>query len=335
MRFRLHRSTRAIAAAAFLASSIAWLPSAPVSATTAPACARRVLVLSAMPLELSPIARAATLDPMQTVHIDGRTFYVGRLAGNDVVLAMTGIGLVNAQQTATTAFEHFRCRFAAAIFSGVAGSRAFIGDVAIPRRWTIDNGKTWVAANATMLATAGKLQGTGRVPLSRDVPVGDAACACPGVDAATPVHLAQTPRVIVGGDGISYDTYGGHALPCLPGGGDIAGCEPCLLPNGAPQDAANFAKNAPSLADPSFVSAFLQPAQQTTTTMDAQDEETAAVALVARRYRVPFLGIRAVSDGRGDPLNLPGFPWQFFAYRQLAGNNAAAVTIAFLKARVH
>ncbi|MCU1427209.1 MAG: hypothetical protein JWL83_1209, partial [Actinomycetia bacterium] len=41
------------------------------------------------------------------------------------------------------------------------------------------------------------------------------------------------------------------------------------------------------------------------------------------------------SDGRGDPLNLPGFPWQFFAYRQLAGNNAAAVTIAFLKARVH
>ena len=51
----------------------------------------------------------------------------------------------------------------------------------------------------------------------------------------------------------------------------------------------------------------------------------------ARDYHVPFLGIRAVSDGQGDPLNLPGFPFQFFVYRQLAGNNAAAVTIAFLQ----
>jgi nucleoside phosphorylase len=66
--------------------------------------------------------------------------------------------------------------------------------------------------------------------------------------------------------------------------------------------------------------------------MDAQDEETAAVASIARQYRVPFLGIRAVSDGQGDPLHLPGFPWQFFVYRQLAGNNAATVTIAFLNA---
>jgi nucleoside phosphorylase len=52
---------------------------------------------------------------------------------------------------------------------------------------------------------------------------------------------------------------------------------------------------------------------------------------VATRYKVPFLGIRAVSDGAGDPLHLPGFPAQFFVYRQLAGNNAAAVTIAFLQ----
>jgi hypothetical protein len=30
-------------------------------------------------------------------------------------------------------------------------------------------------------------------------------------------------------------------------------------------------------------------------------------------------------------LHLPGFPWQFFVYRQLAGNNAAAVAVAFLR----
>jgi hypothetical protein len=38
-----------------------------------------------------------------------------------------------------------------------------------------------------------------------------------------------------------------------------------------------------------------------------------------------------VSDGAGDPLGLPGFPSQFVVYRQLAANNAAAVTLALLR----
>jgi hypothetical protein len=41
-----------------------------------------------------------------------------------------------------------------------------------------------------------------------------------------------------------------------------------------------------------------------------------------------------VSDGTGDPLNLPGFPAQFFAYYRLAGRNAAAATVALLE-RLH
>ena len=64
----------------------------------------------------------------------------------------------------------------------------------------------------------------------------------------------------------------------------------------------------------------------------AQDEETAAVATVAAARGVPFLGFRAVSDGAGDPLGLPGFPVQFFFYRQLAADNAAIATMAFLAA---
>jgi nucleoside phosphorylase len=72
------------------------------------------------------------------------------------------------------------------------------------------------------------------------------------------------------------------------------------------------------------------PPAQTTASVDAQDEETAAVAEVAAQHGVPFLGIRAVSDGHNDPLHLPGFPTQFLVYRQLAANNAAAVTAAFI-----
>src|SRR5207249_4141254 len=101
-----------------------------------PDCVHRVLVLTAMPLELNPLVRAARID--STVRIEDRTFYVGRLAGNDVVLAMTGIGPANAQQTSTTAFDNFPCSFSAAMFSGVAGSKENIGDVTVPQRWTLD-----------------------------------------------------------------------------------------------------------------------------------------------------------------------------------------------------
>ena len=54
---------------------------------------------------------------------------------------------------------------------------------------------------------------------------------------------------------------------------------------------------------------------------------------VAIGHHVPFLGIRAVSDGGGDPLGLPGFPAQFFYYRQLAADNAARFTATLLVIR--
>ena len=324
----IRRQGRAVACALLAVSVVFGVAGARADAKRrAPACKQRVLVVAAMPLELNPLVSRARLDESRTVRVGDRTFYAGRLAGRDVVLAMTGIGIANATQTTDAAFAHYRCGFAATMFSGVAGSRLNIGDVAVPRRWTGDGGRTWTSADARMLQLARTLN----VPLAQDVPVGDAACLCPGVDAPTPVHLDQAPKVVVGGDGASSDPFGGKAVPCLPGGGDIAGCAPCLLPSAAPQDATAFAEHAPSLADPGFFQALLQPPPATTEGVDSSDEETAAVARIAAGHRVPFLGIRAVSDGAGDPLHLPGFPAQFFVYRQLAGNNAAAVTRALLR----
>src|SRR5438067_9487867 len=129
-----HRPSRILVAALAGALALAGAVSANAIAAPPPPCVHRVLVLSAMPLELNPLVRQAALDPHGTVRVNGRTFYSGRLAGNDVVLAMTGIGLVNAEQTATTAFEHFRCTFTGAVFSGVAGSKQNIADVAVPER---------------------------------------------------------------------------------------------------------------------------------------------------------------------------------------------------------
>lgn len=63
---------------------------------------------------------------------------------------------------------------------------------------------------------------------------------------------------------------------------------------------------------------------------DAGDMGSAAVAKIASDNATPFIVFRALSDGEGDPLMLPGFPMQFFAYRQYAANNAALVALAFL-----
>jgi hypothetical protein len=49
---------------------------------------------------------------------------------------------------------------------------------------------------------------------------------------------------------------------------------------------------------------------------------------------VPFIGFRGISDGTADPLgiqNLP-FPSQFLVYMQLAADNAARMTLAFVNA---
>ncbi|OBK46883.1 hypothetical protein A5655_09090 [Mycobacterium sp. 1081908.1] len=64
---------------------------------------------------------------------------------------------------------------------------------------------------------------------------------------------------------------------------------------------------------------------------DATDNETAAVQAVADAHGTPFLGIRGISDGAGDPLRLPGFPFEFFFYKQIAAENAARVTATFLQ----
>jgi adenosylhomocysteine nucleosidase len=58
--------------------------------------------------------------------------------------------------------------------------------------------------------------------------------------------------------------------------------------------------------------------------------ETAAIAAAAAARGVPYIAFRAVSDGAEDPLELPGFPAQFFAYYPLAAHNAAAAASGFL-----
>lgn len=293
-------------------------------------CDSRILVLSAMPIELGPLF-AATTD-RSTVTYDGHDYYLGRLRGRDVALALTGIGPVNATRVSRSALTHFRCgnrsALTAVLFSGVAGGDA-IGNVIVPTAWTLDAGRHLVAASPRLVAAARRVAHSG-VRLERQAAAGDPACGCVlSPDRIATVAVTTTPRVEIGGTGQTTDPVGGKALPCVPGGGDVAGCTPCLLQEQPQRDAAALAAGAAAFVDPAFFAGYASPVEDSSKYV-VEDEKTAAVATQAAARHVPFLGIRAVSDGAGDPLGLPGFPVQFFYYRQLAADNAALTTLAVL-----
>ena len=296
----------------------------------------RLLVLSAYPAEIDKLLNEAAISVTDSVVIDGRSFFVGSLMGNDVVMALTGIGLVNAERTTRTAIDNFRCGSETAIsgivFSGVAGGATFIGDVTVPDRWTIDDGATWMPVDPAMLATVQAIEDAGTVELADMVPLGDPACV--GIDPLLirTITMPNAPQFIVGGNGKSADSFGGRAFPCIPGGGNVFGCEPCRTPVPTLPDPVRFAQAALPFADPDFFTGYFRSPTPPTTEYTAEDMETAAVAVVATEQGIPFIAFRSMSDGMGDPLNLPGFPFQFFVYQQLAAENAAIVSLAFLEA---
>jgi len=301
------------------------------AAPRAQACHPRLLVLSAFPAEIGPALAATTVS--KTVVIDGRAFFLGRLKGNDVVLALTGIGLVNADHTTRVAFDNFGCGktgFSGIVFSGVSGGHTYIGDVTVPSRWTLNDGKTFYPADPRMFATVQTVVARG-VPLEQVAPLGD--CACLGLvdpDAVQTIHMPHKPQILLGGKGRSSDPFIGNAFPCIPGSGDVFGCQPCKTPRFAASDIPRFVQGAAPFLNPNFFLNYFKNPPSTPAGYDADDMETAAVARVAAEKHVPFIGFRALSDGLGDPLMLPGFPAQFFVYRQYAAENAAAVELAFL-----
>lgn len=265
-----------------------------------------VAVLSAFPAELAAVLDKAAV--AQTEVVDGRTFRRGALAGVRVVLAMTGIGLVNATDATRALLDRYPVT--GVVISGVAGSPYRIGDVAVPNAWTLAGGDTY-AADRVWLDLAEDVARPGRTPLEQctlrpDVPSADRVC------------LPFEPAILVGGTGRSSDPFGGAAFPCQPDGErypDVFGCD--VVPSSTAPAPLGRSAPAPLTTDPE------EPV--------AGDMETAAVAAEASARGLPFIAFRAVSDGEQDPLGLPGFPAQFFAYYRLAAENAARATAAFLE----
>lgn len=303
------------------------------SGTAAAHCAKRVLILSAFPAEIAAVLAKTTPAGGHAVAVGGRTFYLGRLHGQRVVEAMTGIGLVNARRTTMAALDGFRChgreRISAIVFSGVAGGDD-IGDVIAPYRWT-ENGKKFFHVSRAMARIARKVAHRHHFTLRQRNPSGDPLCTHLKPNQIKTVTVTHKPRVELGGKGESSDPFGGNAFPCVPGAGDVFGCKPCDGELATPTNPTKLLKEIAPFVSAKFIAAGAAEATPPGHYV-VEDMETAAVAKAAHHAHVPFLGFRGVSDGGGDPLHLPGFPAEFFVYRQLAADNAAAVTAAFIRA---
>jgi nucleoside phosphorylase len=293
---------------------------------------QRTLILTAFPAEADAILARTTLDANPAVVVDGHHFYLGSIGGKKAIVAMTGIGMVNATKTTETALVHFTpasgISIGAVVFSGVAGGsgRTEIGSVAVPARWTSDDGSTWHAVDAGMLAAANSLT----VDLLSTDTIGDPARRWrrgrfPLID------LKRNPRLFVGGDGSSDDNNNGVAFPAIPFGGAIFGPQPFAAPDRSLLFTGNFFQAVVPFLARGLLSNFTGLLNPVVPAVDAVDQETAAAQRVADAYGIPFLGIRGMSDGPGDPLNLPGYPFTFVVYKQIAADNAAIVAEAFLR----
>lgn len=261
-------------------------------------------VLSAFPAELAPLLERADIE--ETIPLDdGRVLRVGKIGRVPVVLALAGIGLVNAETMTRTVLDRYDV--AGVIVSGVAGSPLRIADVAVPVEWTLVGDGTFTPPQR-WLALAERIAPSASADLER--------CTMPpNRPSQGEVCMPFQPAVVVGGVGQSDDPFNGTAFKCQQTGtSDVFGCDVAMGSAFKVQDGAFEAHGAVEADAPAAV-----------------DMETGAIAREATAHGVPFIAFRAVSDGAEDPLMLPGFPTQFFAYYRLAARNAATAAAAFLE----
>ncbi len=262
-----------------------------------------VVIFSAFPAETRPVIAGMTYESQ--VEIGGRPFYLGRIGRVRVIVGLTGIGVVNAENTTRAMLDAMDV--AAIIFSGVAGSTSRIGEVVVPDDWVQDGVPGVYPNNSALMAVTRRAQGALVDTL--------ASCTLVPPDRPNSIQtercLSFQPQFVIGGHGSSGDPYDGP-LGCAPGFNLILGCTLPPPPTTAPTTRA--AVTTPSAAP------------GTAAEPDVVDQETAAVARVAAEVDVPFLGIRGVSDGPGDPLGPRGFPLQFLDYYVISADNAAIVT---------
>ncbi|MDH6268758.1 adenosylhomocysteine nucleosidase [Rhizobium sp. SG_E_25_P2] len=270
----------------------------------------RIAVMSAFEPEWQVLLK--DIDGAQEHKLMGRRFVTGKLAGQDVVLFLSGVSMVNAAMTTQQAIDHFSIK--AIVFSGIAGGvdpELSIGDVVVSDQW----GQYLEAIFAR--ETDGKFA----IPPFLDTQFPNYGMIYPnetevlrdGMDKPEdrfwfPVdgQLLETAKAVA--SSVSLEKCAGE--------GKCLSHEPKIVVGGNGVSGQAFVDNK----------AFRE---FTYTTFKARvlDMESAATAHVAYVNKVPFIAFRSLSDlaGGGEGENEMGV---FFA---LASANSAKVVEAFLE----
>jgi adenosylhomocysteine nucleosidase len=271
----------------------------------------RIAIISAYSPEWLALKNA--MSATRTEIIADATYIVGKLEGQDVVLFLSGVSMVNAAMTTQGAIDHFKIR--RIVFSGIAGGinpGLSAGDVVVADRWSeylesVFARKTvagwsipkWLGTTlpnygmifprAVEIAHPGQSEPEKRFWLDVDPSMLETARSV-----ATKVELktclkrdvcgVTNPRVVIGGAGVSGTAF---------------------------IDNAEFRKWIYDTFKASLV-----------------DNESASVAHVAYSNHIPFIAFRGLSDLAGGDAgeNTEN------ELERLASDNAAIVVKAFLRA---
>jgi adenosylhomocysteine nucleosidase len=253
-------------------------------------------------------AMMALLGDKKVYRLHGAEIVTGTLEGHRVLLAESGVSMVNASMTAQSLIDRFKVE--RIVFSGIAGGidpSLHVGDVVVPEEWaqpmesvmmreTPEGPKPpdWMAPELTDVAPFGVMK-----PKKVDVAEtyhesfpADAALLAAARKVAASVSLKncssdrrcldQPPKILVGGTGVSTQSF----------------------------------------IDNAKLRGWLFEAWRARAT----DMESAAVAQVATINGVPFIAFRSLSDLAGGEENAN----RMDLFMTLAAENAASVVKAFV-----
>ncbi|CTQ51040.1 5'-methylthioadenosine/S-adenosylhomocysteine nucleosidase [Jannaschia donghaensis] len=269
----------------------------------------RIAVISAFEPEW--IALQDGLEDAETQLINGNRFVTGTMDGQEVVLFLSGISMVNAAMTTQLALERFEIE--AIVFSGIAGGvdpDLSIGDVVVAARW--GNYLNTIMARETadgfaippwMTSDFGPLG----MMFTRTEAVQSARADAP----ERKFWFEADPALLEKARTLATD----FDLPACNADGTCLSEAPQIVVGGNGVSGAAFVDNA-ELREWAFRE------------FDAQvlDMESGAVAQVAWANEVPFIAFRSLSDlaGGGDGENEMG------TFMSIAAGNSAGVVRAFL-----
>ena len=315
------KATRTVGILVLVLLSIAVGPAAPALAGPPVAGAvqgfdqaPRIAIVSAYSPEV--VSLKAQMNVEKTLVLNGRSVYVGTLAGHKVLLTLSGVSMVNAAMTTQALIDHFRVE--RIVFSGIAGGvnpSLDVGDVVVPMQWS-EYQENLFARETSPGVFAPPVWFQPTLPnygMMFPEPVDITTVNGPVDQEASVVWFAADPAMLQ----VAAQVAPTVALDRCTASGICLSEQPIVKTGGNGVSGPTFVDNA-SYRDYAW----------STWQTDALDMESAAVAHVATVNGVPFLIFRSLSDlaGGGPGENEIGV---FF---QLAANNSARLLVAFLEA---